>query len=88
MLSWHFGVGCFSELRCVHLPEPSAVMNGLMHFNSKSYNCKGKVLRAVFHCSECAGSQGGPLGQREGGREVITSVLHCERDAGSFRACK
>ena len=32
-------------------------MNGLMHFNSKSYSCKGKVLGAVFHCLGCAGVQ-------------------------------
>lgn len=73
VLSWCLRVGCFSELRCVRLPEPSAVMNGLIHFNSKSCSCKGKVLGAEFCCSECPGSQEDLWGsRREGSDQCFT----------------
>lgn len=79
MVSWHLGVGCLSERGCVHLPGPSAVMNGLMHFSSKSYSCKGKVLGAVFHCSGCAGSQ-------EGGKRSLQCFTVKEMAVTSGRA--
>lgn len=73
VLSWCLRVGCFSELRCVRLPEPSALMNGLIHSIAKAAVAKGRSL-------ELSSAALSVLGHRRtcgaaGGREVISASL-------------